>query len=263
MAWACGAGDEWSASGVVREVFADEGQVKIEHGDIEGLMPAMTMSFDVAPAVSLEDLEPGQFVEFRLRKDGTRYEIVALDAPETTSSGEIPDRPPLAAASEPAPAFALAASRGGTLTLDALAGQPVLLDFIFTRCPGPCPILTGIHADTREGLRADERSRVRSVSISLDPAFDTPEVLQAYQASRRIDDPGWWFLTGPESEVARVVRAYGVGSTRSADGDIDHTVATFLIDGQGRIARRYLGTRHTPEELQRDVRELLRATPAS
>ena len=261
---ACSAPNEWPASGVVREVFVAERQLKIEHGDIEGLMPAMTMSFDVGESVSLEGLAPGQFVEFRLRKEGNRYEVVALDAPGMESSGGVPvEKPPLLDASEPAPDFSLGTARGGWVTLASLAGEPVLLDFIFTRCPGPCPILTGIHADARAGLSDAERARLRSVSITLDPAFDTPEVLDGYRRARRLDDANWSFLTGPEQDVARVVRAFGVGAIRNEAGDLDHTVATFLIDARGRIARRYLGTRHTPEELQRDVRELLDAAPRS
>lgn len=260
LALAC-SGGEWQASGVVREVFPGDAQVKIEHSEIEGLMPAMTMSFDVADPALLEGLEPGQYVEFRLRREGGRYAIVALQAPDSRSTGEAGSAGvaagALARAADPAPDFTLVDQHGRPLALRALRGGPVLLDFIFTRCPGPCPVLTGRHADVRKGLYAAERERVHFVSVTLDPEHDTPEVLADYARERRVDTEGWSFATGPAADVAAVVRAYGVGAIRQADGDIDHTVATFLIDAEGRIARRYLGVGHQAEEIRRDIRALL------
>jgi protein SCO1/2 len=156
-----------------------------------------------------------------------------------------------------APDFSLVDQDGQPLSLASLRGQPVLLDFVFTRCPGPCPVLTGIHRDVREGLDADAQARVRSVSITLDPRHDTPEVLRAYVDGRRIDTEVWSFATGPVEDVEAVVAAYGVGSIREPDGNIVHTVATFLIDADGHIAKRYLGLRHDPEAIRADVEALL------
>ena len=263
LALACGAGagERYEGGGVVRGVRPAEGQVTIEHGEIEGLMPAMTMSFDVADPALLEGLAPGQYVEFRLVHSAGRFEIDAITAPGGDApgaagvSGSAPD--PLARADEPAPAFALVDQHGRPVTLASLRGNPVLLDFVFTRCPGPCPVLTGIHRDVREGLAPEARARLHSVSITLDPAHDTPEVLRAYTEARRLDGDNWSFLTGPVEEVEAVVAAYGVGTLRQPDGNIDHTLATFLIDGDGNIAKRYLGVRHDPAEIRADVEGLL------
>jgi protein SCO1/2 len=254
------AGTAFDASGVVRAVRAEERSVTIEHGDIEGLMPAMTMSFDVADPALLDGIEPGQYVEFRLSRRGGKFAIVALDAPGGDAgvagvSGGAPD--PLAQQDVPAPDFALVDQDGRPATLSALRGKPVVLDFVFTRCPGPCPILTGLLADVREGLSAADRAAVHFVSITLDPAFDTPEVLRAYAGARGIDTAGWSFATGPEADVEAVVRAYGVGSTRQPNGDIDHTLATFLISADGVIARRYLGVSHDPDAIRADLERLL------
>jgi protein SCO1/2 len=261
LALACGGDETWDVSGVVREVHPAESQVKIEHAEIPGVMPAMTMSFDVADPAWLEGLAPGQYVEFRLLRRGGRYAIVALDAPGTDDpaaaghAGAAPDA--LADADDAAPDFALTDQHGRPVALRDLRGGPVLLDFVFTRCPGPCPVLTGLHRDVRQGLAPAERARLRSVSVTLDPEHDTPEVLAAYARRRGLDTEGWSFLTGPADAVAAVVRAYGVGAIRNADGDIDHTVATFLIDAEGRIARRYLGLDHAPEAIRDDLRALL------
>ncbi len=258
--FACGP-ETYDARGVVRGVRAQERQVTIEHGEIAGLMPAMTMSFDVADPALLAGVEPGQYVEFRIAKSGGRLEIVALEAPgagEAGSSGASGGgADPLAASGDAAPDFALVDQDARPLALAALRGKVVLLDFVYTSCPGPCPILTGLLRDVREGLSPADRARVQLVSITIDPAHDTPEVLREYASQHRIDPQGWSFATGPAADIDAVAHAYGVGSIRQANGEIEHTVATFLIDREGRIARRYLGTTHDPAAIRADIERLL------
>src|SRR5262245_4350112 len=107
-ALACSRGETFDASGIVRGVRAGERQIAIEHGDIAGLMPAMTMNFDVADPALLEGLSPGQYVEFRLSRRADRLEIVAIEAPGGAGvSGGSAGRDPLARADDSAPDFAL------------------------------------------------------------------------------------------------------------------------------------------------------------
>jgi len=262
---ACGGSGEagYEGGGVVRGVRADEAQITIEHSEIEGLMPAMTMSFDVVTPSLLAGLGEGDYVEFHLVREGEAFVIDAITRPGgsgaagTSGGGTASATDALLGVAEPAPDFALVDQNGDALSLAALRGEPVLVDFVFTRCPGPCPVLTGIHRDVREGLDADAKARVHSVSISLDPVYDTPEVLRAYLEARRLDTTGWSFVTGPVDEVEAVVAAYGVGSVREADGNIVHTLATFLIDAEGNIAKRYLGVRHDPKTIRADIEALL------
>ena len=78
----------------------------------------------------------------------------------------------------------------------------------------------------------------------------------AYADARGADLEHWSFLTGPPERVAGVVEAYGVGSLRQADGTIDHVVATFIIDAEGRIAERFVGLDDDREELLRALERL-------
>jgi protein SCO1/2 len=145
---------------------------------------------------------------------------------------------------------------GRALSLADLRGRTLLVDFVYTECPGPCPILTSTHVTLQKALPPALRERVWFVSISLDPARDTPQALRRYAEARGADLSRWSFLTGDAEKLAEVVRAYGVGSLRRADGEIDHVVVTFLVDAEGRIAERYVGLEHEPEQILRDLERI-------
>jgi protein SCO1 len=253
VALACGPSSRvYDARGVVRDVQPEYGQVVIAHEDIPGLMPAMTMNFDVPDPALLARLERGQRIAFRVEFTGRAYRVVdarVLDA-GSAEAGDIDARVEPA---EPAPPFHLVDQDGKWVSLADLEGRAVLLDFVYTRCPGPCPILTGRQVEVQRALAPDVREHTWFVSISLDPAYDTPEVLREYARARGADLANWSFLTGPVDDVAAVLRAYGVGSVRADDGTIDHRVVTFLIDPEGRIAQRYPGLEDEPDALARDV----------
>ena len=265
LAWLLACGPDggpgrYPATGVVEGVQTEQGQVLIAHDEIEGLMPAMTMNFEVDDPAVLEVLRPGQQIAFTLEFTGRSYKVVEVEV-----RGEVePDESWVRfgeglVRSMPAPPFALTDQAGRPFALADLEGKAVLLDFIFTHCPGPCPILTGIQASAQEKIPTELRERVHFVSISLDPLRDTPEALTAYARARGAELDNWSFLTGPVEDVEPVLKAYGIGTTRSPEGEIEHVVATFLISvegGKGRIVKRYLGLQHEPEELARELVEL-------
>jgi protein SCO1/2 len=238
------AGSRYPARGIVREVLLADHQVVIEHEEIAGLMPAMTMSFDVPDHDLLERLAPGQALDFTVEVTGEKFRVVeATVKGEAGSAGSSGTFSELATARDPAPDFELVDQDGAKLRLADLRGKLVLLDFIFTSCPGPCPILTSAHVTLQRSLSPELRARTRFVSISL-------------AQERGADLTGWSFLTGDPEAVARVVQAYGVGTLRRPDGQLDHLVATFLIDAEGRIAQRFIGLEHEPEELRRKLESL-------
>jgi protein SCO1/2 len=164
---------------------------------------------------------------------------------------------PLAGASDRAAPFTLVDQAGAPFSLSDQQGKAVLLDFIFTHCTGPCPILTGVKAEVQRKLSPEVAARVQFVSITLDPARDTPEVLLAYAEARKLDLSNWSFLTGSAADIDATLRAYGVGRVPVEAGDIQHTVATFLIGSDGEIEQRYLGTETDARELQADLEAIL------
>jgi protein SCO1/2 len=257
----------YDAHGVVESVNREYGQVVIHHDDIPGLMPEMTMSFDVPDPELLARLAPRQVIDFQLEFTGRAYNVVAVtprgDA-EATGHGAGTSLDDVVPQGEPAPAFTLTDQDGNPLSLADLRGKAVLLDFIYTNCPGPCPILTGLHVEVQRGLDVSVRDRVRLVSISLDPLTDTPTALREYARKRGADTANWSFLTGAPEAIDAVLQDYGVGSARQPDGTIAHLVVTFLIDGNGHIVQRYIGLEgHDPKQVRADLERVAGASPAS
>lgn len=249
---ACGDGvQHHRAHGVVRDVNRKDAQVLIEHDEIPGFMSAMTMSFDVPDPELLAGLSQGQSIDFIIAFDGRKLRVVQARVVGDAADRAVSAGPAaLAALRTPAPAFALVDQTGSPVSWDALRGNVLLVDFVFTSCPGPCPILTSRHVALQRELSPELRARTRFVSISLDPVRDTPAVLHAYAEARGVDLEHWSFLTGDPDSVAAVVAGYGVGTIRQEDGNIDHLVATFVVDDGGRIAERFVGLEHETADLR-------------
>ncbi len=154
------------------------------------------------------------------------------------------------------PPFALYNQRGEVLQPAALRGKRVILNFIFTRCASPtmCPASTAKMAQLQKLVKEEGISNVELVSISFDPAYDTPGVLRFYADSYGIDGANFQFLTGPEETVRDLMRQFGV-LTVQENGTINHTMATLLIDANGKILYRRDGSVWTPAEFIERLRK--------
>jgi protein SCO1/2 len=249
--------DRWDAHGIVYDVQVELGQVLIEHDEVPGLMSAMTMSFDVPDPRVLAKLSKGQVIDFVIDTRDRGYRLVSFEvvgeATEEDGWVRFGDALVLAA---PAPEFALTDQEGQPFGLADLAGRGALVDFVFTSCPGPCPILTSNHVAAQRALSAESQPKIHFVSISLDPANDDPAAMREYALERGANLAHWSFLTGPVEEVSALISAFGVGSVRAEDGTIEHMLITFLVDGKGRIVKRYFGTQHDPKAIAADLETL-------
>jgi protein SCO1/2 len=247
----------YEATGVVVDVDAGERQALVDHEDVPGLMPAMTMSFDVPDPQLATRLEPGQKIAFRIEFTGKAYRIV--DARVIGRGGSRGTRLGIsgaAPADEPAPDFTLVDQDGEPVALADLRGRTLLMDFVYTHCTGPCPLLTALHVEVQRSLPPEVAGRVHFVSISLDPARDDPEAMRAYAEARGADLARWSFLTGEPAAVDDVLERYGVGRIPAEGGEIEHRIVTFLVDGEGIVVKRYLGMEHEAAEIAGDVTKL-------
>ncbi len=158
------------------------------------------------------------------------------------------------------PPFSLIERSGRALTRDDLSDHVWIADFIFTRCAGICPVMTSSMSRIQEGL-ADAPS-VRLVSVSVDPEWDTLEVLREYAEGVAADSARWLFATGDKRAIYRLSQegfrlgvadaettAQGVAfagrdTAAAADaGDaVLHSSYFVLVDGQARIRGYYDGS---------------------
>jgi cytochrome oxidase Cu insertion factor (SCO1/SenC/PrrC family) len=98
--------------------------------------------------------------------------------------------------------FALTNQDGSTVSLADLRGRVWVADIIFTRCAGPCPVMTRQMKEIQDALPPDSQARL--VTLTTDPDFDTPPVLRRYAERFRADLRRWMFLTGTKPEIAKL-----------------------------------------------------------
>jgi protein SCO1/2 len=259
-AFACGSAsvETYAVTGFVRGVDVAKAQVRIAHREIPGFMPAMTMDFSVADPALLDGLEPGAEVRFDLERSGSQLRITRIEKTGRVQEAGAGRSGVLSGPiDEAAPDFALVDQEGRPASLAEHRGKAVVLDFIFTRCPGPCGIQTASRVALQKRLPPELAQRTWLLSISLDPEYDTPERLDEYARSRGADLSNWSFLTGDPETVHAVIESYRVGQRNLPDGTFDHFLVTFLIDPDGRIANRYLGAEIAPDEMLGDLEGVL------
>ena len=153
------------------------------------------------------------------------------------------------------PDFRLLERSGKTLGLADLKGKVWIADFIFTRCPGPCPRMSSRMASLQHDLGREDSLRL--VSISVDPEFDTREVLAKYAGQYQAEEGRWFFLTGDKTTIHHLAKSgFLVGGV---DDVTLHTTRFILIDRLGRVRGYYSSS--DEEDLQKlgnDTRALLR-----
>jgi protein SCO1/2 len=140
------------------------------------------------------------------------------------------------------PPFSLRAASGESVSLEGLRGRVWVADFIFTRCVGSCPVMT---AKMRE-VQGLAPPGTRLVSFTVDPGFDTPEVLARY-AARAGAKKDWVFVTGAkEALYALSTGGFKLAALEVpkddpsyAEGPFLHSSRLVLVDGRGRIRGYY------------------------
>ncbi|MFO0748803.1 MAG: SCO family protein [Myxococcota bacterium] len=118
------------------------------------------------------------------------------------------------------PEFSLSDQTGQAFGSKDLLGKPWVATFFFTSCQTQCPAIMAATARVQEALDAAGAAAdgVKLVSFSVDPEFDTPEVLAGYAKEHGIDGKRWHLLTGKRADIEAVV----VGkSEKNKDGALD------------------------------------------
>jgi protein SCO1/2 len=229
--------------GVVVAVEPSAARLTVRHEAIPGFMPAMTMPLAAADAAELGDVRPGDTITATLRvgPDGSRLDAI-------TVTGIPPEPPPVPALAvpllrpgDPVPDALLTTQDGTPLALSDLRGRVVVLTFVYTRCPLPefCPRQDAKFAELARKLALvpARAGRVRLLSVSFDPAHDTPEALRAHAAQRGAVPPLWTFAAADPVELARLGPPLGLSYSPDGSGEFVHTLSTAVIGPDGRLIR--------------------------
>jgi protein SCO1/2 len=247
----------YPARGIVQAVHPDRRLVVIKHEEVVGYMPAMTMPFEVRDTNELRGLAPGATVEFRLRvaeKEGWIDQVRSAAAESTqarraTNAGSaihlLPDVPVLKVG-DLLPDYGFTNQFGRAFT------------FIVPRCPFPnfCPRMTDNLAQAQRLLKAtpDAPTHWRLLSLTIDPEFDTPEVLGAYGRRFKGDPDRWWLASGDYDSIERLAGHFGQYFARGATvAGQNHNLRTVVINAGGRVHEVFPGNEWTVDELVKSL----------
>src|SRR5712691_8257763 len=160
------------------------------------------------------------------------------------------------------PEFVLLNQDGKNFGSAQLRGKIWIADFIYTTCPGPCPMISTRMSELQKPL---EKTDVHLVSFSVDPTKDTPEVLRSYAEKLHTDPKRWDFLTGPKSAIYDLSHSgfkLAVSDGSKEAGIPVHSTRMVLVDRRGEIRGYYEATEaDAVTKLLADTSHLLREQP--
>jgi len=262
----------YQMQGLVVAVDAAARSVVISHDSVPGLMPAMSMPFDVRSARDLDGLEPGLAVRFTLVLDDDAHieavEVVPFESVEqdpltarrlSLLTRGLSSRKPAVATGQAVPDFTLTDQTRHQVRLSSLRGKVVAINFIYTSCALPqfCFRVANHFGAVEKRFRQQAGRDLVLLTVTFDPVRDTPERLAEYAKQWQADPRSWHFLTGATADVRRVCEMFGVDAFQD-EGLVNHSVHTVVIDRRGRLAADVEGNRVTAAQIGDLVAEVLR-----
>ena len=253
--------EHYDTRGVVRGFSPDRSTIEIQHENIPGFMPSMTMPFVTRNPKEIADLKIGDAIAFRMavtQKDfwiehvkKIRRDDVNVADPKRTAPVSAERNARLKEGDE-MPSFSLTNQNGEQISFDTFRGQPFVLTFVFTRCPVPnfCPRMSNNFEELQIAIKTGSGALAKAqlLSVTLDPGYDTPKVLGDYAGFHHADPQIWTFATGDEKEIDALTGAFSV-YRQNEGGTISHGLATALINRDGVIERIWRGNAWTPIEV--------------
>ena len=157
------------------------------------------------------------------------------------------------------PPFTLNERGGKVITNRDLTGKVWVADFVYTMCPGPCPMVTAEMAKIQQATANDPH--VQLVTFTVDPQTDTPPVLAAYADKFHADPNKWWFLTGPEKPLYDLIERGFLqaveddrGSQQNGQFTVTHSTNFALIDANGIMRGAYQS--QDPDECKQLLKDI-------
>jgi len=258
---------EYQLKGQILDIKPERSEVLVKHEDIKGFMPAMTMPYKVQDGTMLAGKQPGDLITATLVVGETEAHLSKIDktghAPIDNTGGPEITASDILKPGEPVPDTTLVDENNAARPLHSYAGHRVALTFMYTRCPQPdfCPLMDrNFAAMQAEIKKTPGLGDVRLVSVSFDPANDTPAVLKTHAKDLKADPAVWHFLTASPDDITGFSAKFGVTAVPSTESSavLIHNLSTAVIDAGGKLVKIRPGNMWTPADLIAD----LKAAPA-
>jgi protein SCO1/2 len=254
----------YQLKGIVVSSDATKGVVEVDSEAIPGLMGAMIMPYKLAQPGVAGELHAGDHITARLRVADSGS---VIDQIVVTAQAK-PDYKPTKAYNVPTngeavPDFKFLNQSGKTIAVDQFHGKALLVTFIYTRCPLPdyCIRMSRNFATIQKQLAADPQlyDKTHLLSISFDPAYDTPKVLHSYGTGYAGDKAfsHWDFAAPPPAELDAVEEFFDVGVSSGSNNTLTHSLSTAVITPEGKIFRWYPNNDWTPSAVVDDVKQAI------
>jgi protein SCO1/2 len=271
---ACGTSNPartYTLQGQILSLAPDHLSASIKHEEIKDFMGAMTMTYKVKDPKLFEPLTAGDLITATLVVESTGGAVADAYLSAVKKVGEAPLEKPAASSGfellkpgESVPDAPFVDQEGNKRLFSSFKGAPLAVTFIYTRCPIPdfCPLMDRNFAAIQTSIKADPAlAKVHLVSISFDPANDTPAVLKQHAAELKADPSRWTFLTGDRDAIDQFAARFGVGVDRALDdpANITHRLRTAVVGADGRLAQVYTGNDWTPSQVVADLKAVAEA----
>ena len=251
--------------GRVVAVDAATHTLTLDHHEIPGYMKAMTMGFTVRDAWVFNVAHPGDTVQATLVVDDDTY-LENISITESRGTADLSSTSPvhLPQKGETPPDFRFLNQDGRPIHLAQFRGEPLLLTFIYSRCPLPdyCVRMSNNFVEIAKTLQSANPAafaKLQMLSITLDPGFDDPKVLRAYgKAYAGAVDPNlkhWSFATASPADIRKTAEYFGL-SYEQQNGQVIHNLRTALLDANGNISELYLGNQWKPADVAAQLQQL-------
>lgn len=248
--------------GKVVAVEPDKHSVTVSHEDVKGYMPAMTMPFTVHNEADLQFLAPGDEITATLVVDGSQSSLEGLIITRQSANPAALPGVTLAKEGDDVPNFTLRNQDNREIHIQNYRGRTLLLTFIYTRCPVPdyCTLMSNNFAQIDRELSQDAGlyAKTHLLSISIDPSYDTPQVLRSYGAAHteRYQNETfahWEFAGGTTEQVKKIAEYFGLTYFPEND-QIIHALRTVIINPDGKVAKIYTGNEWKVEDVVAEIK---------
>jgi len=261
------AGQHYDLRGKVVEVDGHLRRITVAHDAIPGYMDAMTMPFVVKDNWVFGVARPGDSISAVLvvdRGQSWLENAVITEPAKRDSSASISEGEAGPKAGDEIRDFGLTNQDANRIHLNQYRGRALVVTFVYTRCPLPdfCPLMSSNFAEVDKELQKNPGlyAKTHLLSVTIDPEFDTPQVLESY-GSNYTKDTGangfdhWEFATGSKDEIKSIAEYFGLRYWNDGS-QIVHSLRTAVISPDGKLVKLYIGNGWKPQDIVSDIEGL-------